>query len=265
MVGSRARAGPNAARAGDRSNLREKPLRGRERGRIPPCSRRVPGITIIFDESDQKPEQGHDNTVNTGRIKLLGISGSPRVGATDFAVRAALDYAREKYQVETDYFTARGKKIGFCIHCDHCLRKREGCIQKDDVQDLYPKLEWANAWLLGSPVYQGQICGQLKAMLDRCRALVAKNPKIFRNRVGAGIAVGGDRNGGQEPTIQTLIDFYLINEMIPVGGGSFGANLGGAVWSRDKGAEGAGEDAEGIKAIRRTVDRLIEVASLIHQ
>jgi multimeric flavodoxin WrbA len=203
--------------------------------------------------------------MSANTVKLLGISGSPRLGATDFAVKSALDYAKEKYQVETEYFTARGKKIGLCIHCDHCVRKREGCIQKDDVQDLYPKLEWANAWLLGSPVYQGQICGQLKAILDRCRASVARNPKIFENKIGAGLAVGGDRNGGQEPTIQTIIDFYLINEMIPVGGGSFGANLGGAVWSRDKGAEGAADDAEGIKAVRRTVDRLIGVASLIHK
>ena len=203
--------------------------------------------------------------VNSDRIKLLGISGSPRQGATDFTVKSALDYAREKYQVKTEYFTARGKRIEFCIHCDHCIKKKKGCIQKDDVQDLYPKLEWANAWLLGTPVYQGQICGQLKAMLDRCRALVAKNPKVFKNKVGAAIAVGGDRNGGQEPTIQTIIDFYLINEMIPVGGGSFGANLGGAVWSRDKGAAGAGDDAEGIGAVRRTVDRLIEVAFLINK
>ncbi len=203
--------------------------------------------------------------MSTCTVRLLGISGSPRLGATDFAVRAALDYARKKYEAETEYFSARGKKIKFCIHCDHCIRKREGCLQKDDVQDLYQKMEWANAWLLGSPVYQGQISGQLKAILDRCRALVAKNPKVFENKVGCGLAVGGDRNGGQEPAIHTMIDFYLINEMIPVGGGSFGANLGGALWSGDKGAEGAEEDSEGIKAVYRTIDRLIGVACLMRR
>lgn len=77
------------------------------------------------------------------------------------------------------------------------MLKKEGCIQKDDVQEIYPKLEWANTWVLGSPVYQGQISGQLKAILDRCRAVVAKNPKVFENKVGAAIAVGGDRNGAR--------------------------------------------------------------------
>jgi len=198
-------------------------------------------------------------------IRILGISGSPRIAATDFAVKTALRYSQETYGVETDYYSLHAKKIGFCVHCDYCVRKKDGCVQKDDVQELYPKLEWANAWILASPVYQGQISGQLKAMLDRCRALVAKNPKVFENKIGAAIAVGGDRTGGQDPTLQTLIDFYIINEMLPVGGGSFGANLGGAVWSRDKKAKGAEADTEGLKTIRKTVDRLVMVASLIHK
>lgn len=203
------------------------------------------------------------NAMNVSPINVLGVSGSSRIGATDFAVKAALNYAKEKYQVETDYFAVRGKKINFCLHCDYCVKHRKGCVQKDDVQKLYPKLEWANAWLLGSPVYHGQISGQLKVILDRCRALLAKNEKVFENKIGAAIAVGGDRNGGQEPTLQTIIDFYIINEMIPVGGGSFGANLGGTVWSRDKGVQGAENDAEGMKATFRTVDRLIKVALLL--
>jgi multimeric flavodoxin WrbA len=203
--------------------------------------------------------------MNANHVKLLGISGSPRAGATDFIIRAALSYAQEKYQVMTDYFTIKGKKINFCIHCDHCIKQQQGCVHKDDLVELYPKLEWANAWLLGSPVYQGQISGQLKAVLDRCRALVAKNPKVFENKIGAAIAVGGDRHGGQEPTIQTIIDFYIINEIVPVGGGSFGSNLGGTIWSKDKGAQGAEEDVEGMRTIFKTVDRLIKVTSLVHR
>ena len=103
----------------------------------------------------------------------------------------------------------------------------------------------------------------MKTVLDRCRALVARDAHAFRNKVGMGICIGGDRTGGQEPSLQSLIDFYLINEMIPVGGGSFGANLGAAVWSRDKGAEGAKADEEGMAAVHRVVDRLFEVARMV--
>ena len=195
------------------------------------------------------------------KIKLMGISGSPRIASTDYAVKKALSYAEEKHGAEIDYFSVHNKQINFCIHCDFCVRKKQGCVHKDGMTELYPKLEWADAWILGSPVYQGAISGQLKTVLDRLRASVAKKKTVFAGKAGAGLAVGGDRIGGQEPVIKTIIDFFIINEMIPVGGGAFGANLGITFWSKDKKAEGAGEDEEGIKTIRRTVDHLIKVAS----
>ncbi|MBN2418034.1 MAG: flavodoxin family protein [Deltaproteobacteria bacterium] len=194
------------------------------------------------------------------KLKIIGISGSPRIASTDYAVKTALSYAEEKHGAETDYFSVHKKQINFCIHCDYCVRKKQGCVHKDDMVELYPKLEWADAWILGSPVYQGAISGQLKTVLDRLRASVAREKNIFAGKVGAGLAVGGDRIGGQEPVIKTMIDFFIINKMIPVGGGAFGANLGITFWSRDKKAEGAEADDEGIKTIQRTIDHLVKVA-----
>lgn len=199
------------------------------------------------------------------KIKLIGISGSPRIASTDYAVKKALSYAEEKHDVETDYFSVHKKQIHFCLHCDYCVRKKQGCVHKDDMAELYPKLEWADAWILGSPVYQGAISGQLKTVLDRLRASVAREKTIFAGKVGAGLAVGGDRIGGQEPVIKTMIDFFIINEMIPVGGSSFGANLGMTFWSKDKKAEGAEADEEGMKTIHRTIDHLIKFASKLKE
>jgi len=196
-------------------------------------------------------------------ITLLGISGSPRLKSTHYAVNEALEYARERHGVETDYFSVHTKTVGFCTHCDYCIRKKQGCIQDDAMSELYDKMLRADAWILGSPVYQGQVSGQLKTVLDRCRAVVARDRHAFRNKVGTGVCVGGDRSGGQEPSLQSLIDFYIINEMIPVGGGAFGANLGAALWSRDKGAEGVKADEDGVAALHRVVDRLIEVTRLV--
>lgn len=198
-------------------------------------------------------------------MRLLGISGSPREGATAYVVREALAFAASLGDVETEFVSLKGKKIGFCLHCDYCVRTRKGCVQEDDVVELYPSLETADAWLLATPVYQGTMSGQLKAVLDRCRALVARNPEVFKNKVGAAIAVGGDRVGGQEPAIMAIHAFYLANKMIPVSGGPFGANLGGTVWSRDKKAEGAAADEVGMKTVYRTVERLVEVAKLLRK
>ena len=203
--------------------------------------------------------------INSTTINLLGISGSPRLASTDYVVKDALNYASQKHVAQTEYITLRKRTIGFCNHCDFCVRKREGCIQKDGMEEIYERLLWADAVLIGTPVYQGTLSGQTKTMLDRLRALVAKDPAALRNKVGAAAAVGGDRIGGQELAIRSILDFYVISEMIPVGGGSFGANLGGTFWSKDKGAKGVSADADGIRSMHRTIDRLISVSGMIKE
>ncbi len=196
---------------------------------------------------------------------LLGICGSPRIASTEFVIKVALERAEERYRIETRYFTVARNTINFCIHCDHCVRTKEGCVFDDDMSQVYPSMEKADAWIIGTPVYQGSVSAQTKAVLDRCRALTAKNPHIFRNKIGGAIAVAGDRIGGQEPALKTIIDFYIINEMIPVGGGAFGANLGGTVWSKDKRAEGAKADWEGMKSVNRMVDHIAAMLSTLNR
>ncbi|ENN96795.1 NADPH-dependent FMN reductase [Methanocaldococcus villosus KIN24-T80] len=191
-------------------------------------------------------------------MKVLGISGSPRLEGTHFAVNYALNYLKEK-GAEVKYLTVHKKKINFCIHCDFCIKKREGCVFKDDMLEFYEAMEWADGIIIGTPVYQGTVSAQIKAVMDRTRAILAKNPNIFKNKVGMAIAVGGDRSGGQEIALRTIHDFFIINGIIPVSGGSFGANLGASLWSRDKGKEGVKEDEEGLRSLRKTLKRFLEM------
>lgn len=191
-------------------------------------------------------------------MKVLGICGSPKAGGTDYAVNYALNILAEK-GYETRYFSVRAKDIRFCIHCDYCVRKKEGCIHKDSLQEFYDAIIWADGVIIGTPVYQGTLSGQVKTLMDRCRAILAKDPAILKGKVGMGLAVGGDRNGGQEVALRSIHDFYIINGMVPVGGGSFGANLGATLWSKDKGKEGVEADEEGLKTLRKTTKRFYEM------
>ena len=189
---------------------------------------------------------------------LLGISGSPRKQGTEFAVQYALNYAAEKYGFDTEFWTVRNKNITFCLHCDYCIREKKGCVNKDDMEELYPKLEKAKFIIFGTPIFQGNLSGQLKTVMDRCRAMVAKNPNGFKDKIGAALAVGGDRNGGQEIAIRSILDFYQQNHIISVSGGAFGANLGACLWSKDLGKEGVEQDEEGLRTIRKVIKRLKE-------
>ncbi len=190
-------------------------------------------------------------------IKIFGISGSPRIGSTDYVMNAALRYVKNHHGADIRYFSCRKKILNFCTHCDYCVKTKKGCVFTDDMTEVYEACEWADALIIGTPVYQGTLSGQIKVVMDRCRALVARNPQIFKRKVGAAIAVGGDRSGGQELALQAVLNFYILNEMIPVSGGSFGANLGATFWSKDKGAQGAEADIIGLKTLYKTMDNVI--------
>ena len=186
---------------------------------------------------------------------ILGLCGSPRAMTTEYVLRAALGMLQEK-GFETLFWGVRGKKIGFCIHCDRCLKEAE-CTIDDDVQGLYPLLQEAEALVIATPVYNGGVSAQIKAVMDRTRALLAQDKDALRGKPGIAIAVGGDRVGGQELTIQQIQTFLILNGAIPLSGGFFGANLGASLWSKDS-VEGIREDEEGMRSMRKTVNRLIE-------
>ncbi|MBS7632454.1 flavodoxin family protein [Candidatus Bathyarchaeota archaeon] len=187
---------------------------------------------------------------------IVGICGSPRKGATEQVLREAL-VILEKKGLATCFFTVRGKDIGFCQHCDYCLRMKK-CKIEDDMQELYPLLEKAKGIVFATPVYNGGVSAQTKAIMDRCRALLAANSKALRGKIGAAIAVGGDRAGGQELALLQVHTFYILNGVIPISGGFFGANLGATFWSKDK-IEDVKADEEGFRSLRKTMKRLVEM------
>lgn len=186
---------------------------------------------------------------------ILGICGSPRKMATDHVLSEALKMLEER-GLQTTLFSVRGKNISPCRHCDYCLKNKE-CVVKDDMYQLYPLFREAEGFVVATPVYNGGLSAQTKAIIDRTRATLAADPKALRGKPGMAIAVGGDRMGGQELAIQQIHTFYILNGMMPISGGFFGANLGATFWSKDT-LEGVKEDAEGFRSLRKTVKKFAE-------
>ncbi|WP_456478690.1 flavodoxin family protein [Geoglobus ahangari] len=186
---------------------------------------------------------------------IVGVSGSPRKGATHHVLSLALKMLEER-GFETTSFSAHDSRIELCRHCDFC-RKSKRCVHEDDMIKLYELLEASKGVILATPVHNGGVSAHMKAMLERTRALLFRNPKALAGKPGMGIAVGGDRNGGQDLALLEINAFFTMNRMIPVSGGSFGANLGAAFWSRDT-LEGVRNDGEGMRSLEMTVKRFAE-------
>lgn len=191
------------------------------------------------------------------KMKVLGICGSPRDGATEFLLKNALKDL-ESESIETQFITVRDKDISPCTHCNECVDTKGKCSIYDDMDEIYDALREADGIILASPIHFGSISAQLKAVIDRCQAMIMEDLDIFKNKVGISIVVGGDRSGGQELAIQQINTFYLLNKIIPVSGGSFGANLGACLWSQDDGAEGVKNDEYGLKTLDMTIKNFKE-------
>lgn len=191
-------------------------------------------------------------------MKIVGICGSPREGASEYLLKRALNELEKEDEFETRFISVKDRDISPCTHCDHCVESKGKCSIVDDMDEIYTALKEADGIIMASPVHFGSISAQLKAVIDRCQALIMEDLDIFKNKVGISIVVGGDRAGGQELAIQQINTFYLLNKIIPLSGGSFGANLGACLWSQDGGAEGVMNDEYGLKTLDMTINNFKE-------
>jgi len=199
-------------------------------------------------------------------VKILGISGSPRKSGTEFALKEALKAAEEVPGVTTTFVTLRGKKINFCVHCERCIREEKlycPTHENDDMKELYPLFAKADAYILASPVYQMNMSGQLLTFVNRLRPLwPLVRDGLLKTRVGGAIVVGGTRNGGCEPALMAINNFYNCFGIIAVTGGH-NAYCGGFAWSQDRKEEGVREDEVGLETVRVMGRRVAEVALLV--
>ena len=108
-------------------------------------------------------------------MKILVFNGSPRPhGNTAAMVEAFAEGARENGH-QVDVVNVCQKKIAGCMACEYCHQKDSGherqCIQKDDMQEVYPLLDTAEMIVLASPVYHHGFSGQLQCAINRIYAL----------------------------------------------------------------------------------------------
>ena len=193
--------------------------------------------------------------------KILGISASLRKEATEYCVKQALKVAQTIPGVVTSFYSFRGKDIKYCVHCDRCIKGQE-CKITDDVPQIIDEIIKADGVIFGSPVYTMTAIPQLLVVFNRMRSLRHILPNGFWGKVGGAIAVGGTRNGGQETTINTIINCMLSRGMFVVGG-STGNYSGGKVWTDNKGLEGAKADGIGNYSINDIGFRVAAVAKAL--
>ena len=181
---------------------------------------------------------------------ILALYSSPSDAADSQPVTVLVTYHSASGNTEK---MAQGVAEGAkAVSGTSVVLKRVGEVIGDDLVS-------ADAVIVGSPVYVGNMSGQVKTFLDNwgLKFGLGTGTGKMRNKVGAAFATGASVSNGKEVTRITILAAMLIHQMIVIsGGGGFGA-------SATTGPDSPGIDAKEIAEARDLGKRVAEVAALV--
>lgn len=98
--------------------------------------------------------------------KVVIISSTPRKNGNSQILCEAFEKGAKETGNEVELISLRENKINYCMACYGC-RKTGKCVQNDGMNEILDKMMEAEVLVLATPIYMYDVCGQLKAFIDR--------------------------------------------------------------------------------------------------
>ncbi len=170
-------------------------------------------------------------------MKIIGVNASPRMhGNSKLALKEVMLVAESK-GAEVEVYDLNLMNFGPCHACNYCKRKdqetfigtgsidktkksnswmldegHEGiCVQDDDMAKLLRSMEDADALVLATPIYFGQMTAQAKTFLDRLYAIYDSD--FMERNGGIKFSLIVSQGVVNEEDFKEYIT-YMINNMI---------------------------------------------------
>ena len=156
--------------------------------------------------------------------KIIVLNGSPRVkGNTSMLVEEFAKGAEEAGSKVTVFHLDK-MNINGCKGCFGGGKNPESpCVQKDDMEKIYPVYKEADVVVLASPLYYWNFSGQLRTAFDRLFA-VAECNKNYANPVKESVLLMAAEGYGFDDALS-----YYKNLMKHLGWKDLGHVLAGGV------------------------------------
>jgi multimeric flavodoxin WrbA len=173
-------------------------------------------------------------------MKVLGIACGRRQSNTEIMIKEALMGAEEA-GAEVEFLRLHDFLIKPCTGCNSCaidLMERHGSgkctIRDDDFPFIDEKIMECDGLIVGSPIYEKSLSGQLKSLNDRMSLshnvgfrMIAKkvreekrvtegtgpDERAFKPRAGVTIAVGGSE---RDTLAQPLLGLFMLPLQVAV-------------------------------------------------
>lgn len=99
--------------------------------------------------------------------KVLILVGSPRSKGSTARIVERVDEILHERDIETEIVKLNKLDMRPCKNCGYCEKKDGECVQKDDMRELWEKVESCEGLILASPTYYSGVTAQMKIFVDR--------------------------------------------------------------------------------------------------
>lgn len=100
-------------------------------------------------------------------MKIVSLLGSPRTNGNSATIANRIMQTAAELGAETQTFELNRLTYRGCQACYACKKGREDCVLNDGLTEVLAVVQDADAVVLATPVYYGDITAQLKGFIDR--------------------------------------------------------------------------------------------------
>ena len=116
-------------------------------------------------------------------MKIVSVLGSPRSKSNSTTLARIVVEKAKELGAEAEEYKLNKLQFKGCQGCETCKTKLDHCVLEDDLTAVLEAVREADAVILGTPNYFGEVSGQFKLFFDRTYSFL--NPD-FSSRLQPG-------------------------------------------------------------------------------
>lgn len=143
-------------------------------------------------------------------MKILILNGSPHPEGPTSDMVSGFKEGAEAAGNEVTVLNVARMNIHGCLACEYCHESgNRACIQRDDMQAIYPEIKTAEMIVFASPIYYFTLSAQLHAVIQRTYCI-----GIPHHVKKTALILSSSSAGVYEPAISqychSIVDFWNV-------------------------------------------------------